>query len=81
MTGRVTLIGLLLALGGLSGAGTAQEADAEPKPGWKNGVHILELHDLEALARDQVWEFCYMATTNKLAGTTAGFALRPIALR
>ena len=29
----------------------------------------------------KVWEFCYMATTNKIAGTTAGFALRPIAIR
>ncbi|HEX9794172.1 MAG TPA: cyclase family protein [Planctomycetota bacterium] len=47
----------------------------------EQGVHILELHDLEALARDRVWEFCYVGTTNKIAGTTAGFALRPIALR
>lgn len=47
----------------------------------EQGVHILEFHDLEELARDEVWEFCYMGTTNKIAGTTAGFALRPIAMR
>lgn len=47
----------------------------------QQGVHILEFHDLQALARDQVWEFCYVALTNKIAGTTAGFTLRPIALR
>jgi kynurenine formamidase len=47
----------------------------------QQGVHLLEFHNLEELARDEVWEFCYMATTNKIAGITAGFALRPIALR
>jgi hypothetical protein len=47
----------------------------------ERGVRILELHNLEALARDKVFEFCYIAGTNKIAGTTAGFALRPIALR
>lgn len=47
----------------------------------QQGVHILEFHDLEELARDQAWEFCYVGTTNKIAGTTAGFALRPIAMR
>lgn len=47
----------------------------------QQGVHLLEFHYLEDLARDGVWEFCYMATTNKIAGATAGFALRPIAMR
>jgi len=47
----------------------------------EQGVHLLEFHDLEALARDEVWEFCYVATTNRIAGATAGFALRPLALR
>ncbi len=47
----------------------------------EQGVHLLEYHYLEELARDEVWEFCYVATTNKIAGTTAGFALRPIAMR
>lgn len=47
----------------------------------EQGVHIGELHDLEALAKDKVYEFCYVGTTNKIRGTAAGFALRPIALR
>jgi kynurenine formamidase len=47
----------------------------------QQGVHILEFHYLEDLARDRVYEFCYIATTNKIKGATAGFTLRPIALR
>ena len=47
----------------------------------EQGVHILEFHYLEALAREKVYEFCYMATTNKIKGTTAGFTMRPIGLR
>ena len=46
----------------------------------EQGVHIAEFHYLEDLADDGIYEFCYMATTNKIAGTTAGFALRPIAI-
>ena len=45
------------------------------------GVHIGELHYLEDLARDKVYEFAYICSTNKIKGTTAGFTLRPIALR
>jgi kynurenine formamidase len=45
------------------------------------GVHIGEFHNLEDLARDKVYDFCYMCTTNKIKGTAAGFALRPIAIR
>ncbi len=47
----------------------------------EQGVHILEFHYLENLARDKAFEFCYVATTNKIKGTTAGFTMRPIALR
>ena len=47
----------------------------------EQGVHIAELHYLEDLARHRVYEFCYMATTNKIAGTTAGFTMRPIAIK
>ncbi|GIX03478.1 MAG: cyclase [Planctomycetaceae bacterium] len=47
----------------------------------EQGVHIGEFHYLEDLARDKVYEFCYIACTAKIRGTTAGFALRPIALR
>jgi kynurenine formamidase len=45
------------------------------------GVHIGEFHFLEDLARDKVYEFCYIATVNKIAGTVAGFALRPLAIK
>jgi kynurenine formamidase len=47
----------------------------------EQGVHIGEFHFLEDLARDRVYEFCYVCLTNKIRGTTAGFTLRPIAIR
>ncbi|MGE0536897.1 MAG: cyclase family protein [Pirellulales bacterium] len=47
----------------------------------EQGIHIAEFHFLEDLARDRVYEFCYMAVTNKIAGSTAGFTMRPVALR
>jgi len=47
----------------------------------EQGVHIAEFHNLEDLAREKVYEFCYMATTNKIAGTTAGFTMRPLAIK
>ena len=47
----------------------------------EQGVHIAEFHNLEKLAQDEVYEFCYMAVTNKIAGTTAGFCMRPLALK
>jgi len=47
----------------------------------EQGVHIGEFHFLEELARDSVYEFCYVCTVNKIRGTVAGFCLRPIALR
>jgi kynurenine formamidase len=47
----------------------------------EQGVHIGEFHYLEDLARDKVYEFCYIATVNKIAGTVAGFCLRPLAIR
>lgn len=47
----------------------------------QQGVHIGEFHYLEELARDRVYEFCYICTVNKIRGATAGFCLRPIALR
>jgi kynurenine formamidase len=45
------------------------------------GVHIGEFHNLEALARDKTYEFCYICCVNKIKGAVAGFALRPIAIR
>lgn len=47
----------------------------------RQGVHIGEFHNLEELAKDKAWEFCYVALTNKIKGSTAGFTLRPVALR
>ena len=44
------------------------------------GVHIGELHNLEALARDRVYRFVYVAVTNRIKGATAGFTLRPLAI-
>ncbi len=47
----------------------------------EQGIHIGEFHFLEDLARERVYEFCYIACTNKIKGSTAGFTLRPIAVR
>ena len=47
----------------------------------EQGVHIAEFHYLEDLAKESAFEFCYVCTTAKIRGTTAGFALRPIAIR
>jgi kynurenine formamidase len=47
----------------------------------EQGVHIGEFHYLEDLARDKTYEFCYVCTVNKIQGATAGFCLRPLALR
>lgn len=45
------------------------------------GVHIAEFHYLEHLSEAKAYTFCYIANTNKIKGTVAGFALRPIAIR
>ena len=45
------------------------------------GVHLGEFHNLEGLSQAKAYVFCYVALTNKIKGTAAGFALRPIALR
>jgi kynurenine formamidase len=45
------------------------------------GVHIGEFHNLEELARDKVYEFCYVALTNRIKGSASGFTMRPIAVR
>ena len=46
----------------------------------EQGVHIAEFHVLEELSRNRVYEFTYVCTVNKIRGTVAGFALRPIAI-
>lgn len=44
------------------------------------GVHMGELHNLEELAEDQEYRFCYIALVPKVRGITAGFAMRPVAV-
>lgn len=45
----------------------------------QQGVHIMELLQLEGLARDKVHEFCFIAAPNKVMGGT-GMYLRPLAV-
>jgi kynurenine formamidase len=47
----------------------------------QQGVHIGEFHNLEELARDKAYEFAYVCLVNRIKGSTAGFTLRPIAVR
>jgi kynurenine formamidase len=46
----------------------------------EQGVHLGELHNLEELAAAGQSRFCYIALAPKVAGTTAGFAMRPVAV-
>jgi kynurenine formamidase len=46
----------------------------------EQGVHIGEFHNLEELARNKVYRFTYVAMTNRIKGTAAGTAMRPIAI-
>ncbi|MBI2928544.1 MAG: cyclase family protein [Verrucomicrobia bacterium] len=46
----------------------------------QQGVHIGEFHNLEELAREKVYEFCYVCAVNRIKGSVAGFTLRPIAM-
>ena len=46
----------------------------------EQGVHIAEYHYLEDLSKEKVYEFAYIATTNKIKGATAGFSMRPLAI-
>jgi kynurenine formamidase len=47
----------------------------------QQGVHIGEFHNLEGLSKDKIYEFCYLCSPNKIKGTAAGFALKPIAIK
>jgi kynurenine formamidase len=47
----------------------------------EQGVHIGEFHNLEELAKDRAYQFAYVCGVNKIKGGSAGFALRPIAIR
>jgi hypothetical protein len=44
----------------------------------RQGVHILEYHNQEDLAEDEVYKFAYILGVNKIKGTAAGTVLRPI---
>jgi hypothetical protein len=46
----------------------------------RQGVHILEYHNQEDLAQDKVYKFAYILGVNKIQGTAAGTALRPIGI-
>jgi kynurenine formamidase len=46
----------------------------------EQGVHLGEFHFLEDLARERVYRFVYFAATNRIKGTVAGFAMRPVAI-
>lgn len=45
----------------------------------ERGVHLIEIMDLDALARDGVKEFCFIGLPLKIKGTT-GTWIRPVAL-
>lgn len=44
----------------------------------EQGVHMGELHNFEELATREISRFCYIALVPKVAGVTAGFAMRPV---
>jgi len=46
----------------------------------EQGVPMGELHYLEQLSSGRIYEFLYVATTNKIKGMAAGVAMRPIAI-
>ena len=46
----------------------------------RQGVHILEYHNQEDLAQDEVYKFAYILGVNKIRGTAAGTVLRPIGI-
>ncbi|MGH3145431.1 MAG: hypothetical protein ACRDTR_06470 [Rubrobacter sp.] len=46
----------------------------------RQGVHTLEFHNLENLAREEIYKFAYVLGVNKIQGTAAGTVLRPIGL-
>jgi kynurenine formamidase len=46
----------------------------------RQGVHILELNNLEDLARDGVYKLAYVLSPNKIRGNVAGTVQRPVGL-
>ena len=45
----------------------------------EHGVYLMESLDLEELARDQVYEFCFVALPLKIRGATASM-IDPLAV-
>jgi kynurenine formamidase len=45
----------------------------------ESGIHIIEMVNLEELAKDRVYEFLFIAAPLKIRGGT-GSPLRPLAL-
>lgn len=46
----------------------------------EQGVPLGEIHYLEQLSQERIYEFLYIATTNKIKGAAAGVAMRPFAM-
>ncbi|MDO4976522.1 MAG: hypothetical protein Q4E53_04585 [Eubacteriales bacterium] len=45
----------------------------------QQGVHIIEFLQLDELAADKEYEFCFICTPSKIKGAT-GMFIRPIAI-
>ena len=45
----------------------------------QNGVHIMEMVQMDELAKDKVYEFCFICLPTKIKGAT-GMMIRPIAV-
>lgn len=64
--------------------GLGPVGETNPHPGhmamFHHGVHILELLNLEELAKDKVYEFAFVTLPNKFRGAT-GSNIRPIAVK
>jgi hypothetical protein len=63
------------------GAGWGAVWGKDDEVGALNAITPSSVLNALQLARDKVYEFCYIATVNKIAGTVAGFALRPLAIK
>lgn len=46
----------------------------------QNGVHIMEMVNCEEIAKDKVYEFCFIVLPSKIKGAT-GMMIRPIAVK
>jgi kynurenine formamidase len=45
----------------------------------ERGIHLIEIMDLEAIARDRVYEFLFIALPLRITGGTGSW-LRPVAI-